>query len=252
MSDGPMSDDPVGDDDGATFEIHHSHRDVTGGWLRPAVFGASDGLVSNFALIAGVAGGAATSGGDANAVVLAGLAGLMAGAGSMAAGEYVSVASQSELAQAEIELERTELEERPEAEQRELAATYVRRGLSPELAAEVAREISRNLDNALEVHVREELGIDPYDLPSATTAAGSSFVSFAIGATVPVLPYVLGAKTLLPSLLLSVVALFAVGVLVSRVTVRSWFFSGTRQLLLGSGAAAITWLIGSWVGTGLG
>lgn len=234
------------------FEVHHAHRDVTGGWLRPAVFGASDGLVSNFALIAGVAAGSAAAGADSTAVVIAGLAGLVAGAASMAVGEYVSVASQSELAMAEIELERHELEVRPEAEERELAETYERRGLGPDLAAEVAREISRDPKNALEVHVREELGVDPFDLPSPITAAVSSFLAFAVGAVIPLVPYLLGATSLIPALILSVVALFAVGVLVSQLTVRSWFFSGARQLALGGIAAAVTWGVGSLVGAGVG
>jgi len=234
------------------FEIHHSHRDVTGGWLRPAVFGASDGLVSNFALIAGVAGGAAAAGAGVNAVVLAGLAGLAAGASSMAAGEYVSVASQSELAQAEIELERIELEHRPEAEQLELTETFVRRGLEPDLAAQVAEQLSRNPQAALEVHVREELGLDMHDLPSGVTAAGSSFASFTIGALIPLIPYLLGAQSLWPSLVVSLVSLFGVGVLVSRITVRTWWFSGLRQLVLGGSAAVVTYAVGAVVGTSLG
>ena len=234
------------------FEIHHAHRDVTGGWLRPAVFGASDGLVSNFALIAGVAGGAAATGADSTAVVIAGLAGLVAGAASMAAGEYVSVASQSELAEAEIELERRELVTRPEAEQKELAETFRRRGLSEELAGEVARELSRDPVTALEVHVREELGVDVHDLPSPMTAAVSSFLSFSLGALIPLLPYLFGAESLAPALVVSFVALFGVGVLVSQVTVRTWLFSGTRQLLLGAVAAGITYLVGSLVGAGIG
>ena len=234
-----------------SFEIHHSHRDVTGGWLRPAVFGASDGLVSNFALIAGVAGGAAAAGVDNTAVAIAGLAGLVAGACSMAAGEYVSVASQRELALAEIELERHELIHRPDAERAELAVTFQRRGLSPDLAQQVAAELSRDTDSALEVHVREELGVDVNALPSAMTAATSSFLSFSIGALIPLLPYLLGADTLLPALFVSMVALFAVGVLVSRVTVRSWIFSGMRQLTLGAVAAGVTYLVGSAVGTGV-
>jgi VIT1/CCC1 family predicted Fe2+/Mn2+ transporter len=234
-----------------SFEIHHSHRDVTGGWLRPAVFGASDGLVSNFALIAGVAGGAAAAGVDNTAVAIAGLAGLVAGACSMAAGEYVSVASQRELALAEIELERNELIHRPDAERAELAVTFQRRGLSPDLAQQVAAELSRDTDSALEVHVREELGVDVNALPSAMTAATSSFLSFSIGALIPLLPYLLGADTLLPALIVSMVALFAVGVLVSQVTVRSWIFSGMRQLTLGAVAAGVTYLVGSAVGTGV-
>ena len=234
-----------------SFEIHHSHRDVTGGWLRPAVFGASDGLVSNFALIAGVAGGTAAAGFDTTAVVIAGFAGLVAGACSMAAGEYVSVASQSELALAEIDLERHEIRERPEAEQAELAKTFERRGLSPDLAVQVADELSRDIDNALEVHVREELGLDVNALPSPWTAAISSFLSFSVGALIPLLPYLLGATSVMPALVVSMVALFIVGVLVSRVTVRSWLYSGLRQLVLGGVAAGVTFVIGSWVGTGV-
>jgi VIT1/CCC1 family predicted Fe2+/Mn2+ transporter len=234
-----------------SFEIHHTHRDVTGGWLRPAVFGASDGLVSNFALIAGVAGGAAAAGVDSTAVVIAGLAGLVAGACSMAAGEYVSVASQSEMALAEIELERHELEHRPDAERAELAATFVRRGLSQALARQVAEELSQDADTALELHVREELGLDVDELPSPMTAAVSSFLSFSVGAFVPLLPYLLGADTLWPALVISMIALFAVGVLVSRVTVRPWLFSGVRQLLLGAVAAGVTFVVGSLVGNGV-
>jgi VIT1/CCC1 family predicted Fe2+/Mn2+ transporter len=234
-----------------SFEIHHSHRDVTGGWLRPAVFGASDGLVSNFALIAGVAGAAAASGAGSTSVVIAGLAGLVAGACSMAAGEYVSVASQSELALAEIELERHELEHRPDAEQAELAATFVRRGLSPALADQVAAELSQDMESALELHVREELGLDVDDLPSPMTAAVSSFLSFSLGALVPLFPYLMGASSLWPALVVSMIALFVVGVLVSRVTVRSWLFSGLRQLGLGAAAAAITYVVGTLVGTGV-
>jgi VIT1/CCC1 family predicted Fe2+/Mn2+ transporter len=229
---------------GARVEIHHQHRDVTGGWLRPAVFGAMDGLVSNFALIAGVAGGRVHH----QAIVLTGLAGLAAGAFSMAAGEYISVASQAELAQAEIEVERRELQRSPEAEQRELAQLYEARGLEPELAREVARQLSRDPEEALGVHAREELGVDPEDLPSPLLAAGSSFLSFGIGACLPVLPYLLGATYLWPAALLAAVGLFTAGALVSRVTARSWWFSGMRQLLLGGAAAAITFAVGSLIG----
>lgn len=234
------------------FEIHHTHRDVAGGWLRPAVFGASDGLVSNLALIAGVVGGTSAAGSDINAAILAGLAGLAAGACSMAAGEYVSVASQRELAQAEIELERQEIETRPHAEQRELAEMYRQRGVDPELADEVAEQLSRDSAAALEVHVREELGLNPHDLPSPLLASVSSFLSFAVGALIPLVPYFLGASSLKPSLAVSLIALFILGALVSQVTVRKWWYSGARQLLLGGGAAALTWIIGSLVGQGLG
>jgi len=229
-------------------EIHHSHRDVTGGWLRPAVFGAMDGLVSNVALISGVAGG----GGDPNIVALAGLAGLVAGAFSMAAGEYTSVASQSELALAEIQVERAELHRRPEAEQAELAQLYVARGVDKELAEQVAEQLSRDPERALEIHTREELGINPHDLPSPWVAAFSSFLAFAVGAFVPVLPYLLGASSVWPSLALSMAGLFLCGAVVSRVTARSWWYSGLRQFVLGAAAAGITYVFGSLVDAGLG
>jgi len=227
---------------------YHAHREVSGGWLRPAVFGAMDGLVSNFALISGVAGGQA----EPNTVVLAGLAGLAAGAFSMAVGEYTSVASQSELAQAEIAVERRELELRPHAELRELAELYVSRGVEPELAYQVAEQLSRDPDQALKIHSQEELGVDPHDLPSPRVAAVSSFVAFALGAFLPVLPYLLGAHSLWPALVLALLGLFGSGALVSRVTARSWLYSGMRQMLLGAAAAGLTYLIGSAVGAGLG
>jgi vacuolar iron transporter family protein len=234
-------------------EVHHAHRDVTGGWLRPAVFGASDGLVSNVALIAGVAGGtSAADVGGPTAVALAGLAGLAAGAFSMAVGEYVSVASQTELAQAEIEIERHELAHRPEAELAELTQAYVNRGLDPTLAAQVAEALSTDEDRALEVHVREELGLDPDDLPSPWLAAVSSFLAFSVGALVPVLPYLLGAQILWPTLAVSFVSLFLVGVLVAQITVRPWWYSGLRQMMLGGAAALLTFAFGSLVGSGLG
>src|SRR3954452_9222456 len=230
--------------------IQHDHPDVTGGWLRPAVFGAMDGLVSNLALIAGVAGGTRD---HTSAVVLAGLAGLAAGAFSMAAGEYTSVASQSEAAQREIDKERREIIANPAAEISELADMYVAKGLSPRLAAEVARQIHADVNNAVAVHAREELGVDPDDLPSPRLAAVSSFGSFAVGALVPVLPYLLGAGTLLPGLLVTLLALFACGAVVTQVTSRSWWYGGLRQTVLGAAAAGLTYVVGSLVGgTGIG
>lgn len=228
-------------------EHHHDHRDVTGGWLRPAVFGMTDGLVSNTALIAGVAGG----GVHPRALVLTGLAGLAAGAFSMATGEYTSVASQSELARAEIEIEKAEIARVPQAEEAELAGIYRSRGVDEATAREVARQLSVDPDQVWRVHAREELGIDPDDLPSPWVAAGSSFVAFALGAAVPVLPYLLGATTLLLSVVLAAVALFAAGALVSRFTDRSALYSGSRQLLLGAVAAGLTHLIGQAVGAGV-
>jgi VIT1/CCC1 family predicted Fe2+/Mn2+ transporter len=230
---------------GPQAEIHHEHRDVTGGWLRPAVFGAMDGLVSNFALIAGIAGGQANK----QVVVLAGLAGLAAGAFSMAAGEFISVASQSEMTEAEIAVERYELQHNAKAEQYELAKLYETRGLDPQLAAEVARQLSKDPKEALEIHAREELGVDPDNLPSPVVAAASSFLCFAVGAFIPVLPYLLGATNLWPAGILAGIGLFAAGALVSRVTARSWWFSGLRQLLLGGAAAAVTFGVGAAIGT---
>jgi VIT1/CCC1 family predicted Fe2+/Mn2+ transporter len=232
-------------------KINHEHPDVTGGWLRPAVFGASDGLVSNVALIAGVAGG--TRGADSStAVVLAGLAGLAAGAFSMAVGEYTSVASQSEAAAHEVEKERNEIIANPEAETRELAQMYVGKGIDESLAYEVAEQIHRDVDKAVEVHAREELGVDPDDLASPMLAAVSSFIAFAIGAMVPLLPYLLGADSLWPGLAITLVALFGAGAVVTQVTTRPWYYGGVRQMFLGAAAAAVTYGIGSLVGANLG
>jgi VIT1/CCC1 family predicted Fe2+/Mn2+ transporter len=228
-------------------ELHHSHRDVTGGWLRPATFGVMDGLVSNFALVAGVLGGGAAG----KVVIMTGLAGLVAGACSMASGEFTSVSSQAELMQAEIEVERQELKAHPEEEMEELALMYEAKGLRPALAAEVARELSSNPDIALDVHVREELGVDPNDLPSPWIAAGSSFAAFALGALVPLLPFLFGATSVLPALLLSVLGLLVTGGVVARITARPFWYGGGRQLLLGGLSAAVTFAIGLLVGTGL-
>ncbi|MFJ5935150.1 VIT1/CCC1 transporter family protein [Streptomyces sp. NPDC003444] len=226
---------------------NHTHRDVNGGWLRPAVFGAMDGLVSNLALMTGVAGGAVSSG----TVAVTGLAGLAAGAFSMAAGEYTSVASQRELVQAELDVERRQLRKHPVDEMEELAALYVSRGVEPALAREVAMQLSKDPDRALEIHAREELGIDPDDLPSPAVAAVSSFGSFALGALLPVLPYLLGATALWPAVLLALLGLFACGALVARVTARGWLFSGMRQLALGGAAAAVTYGLGMVFGAAL-
>ncbi|WP_329458351.1 VIT1/CCC1 transporter family protein [Streptomyces sp. NBC_01497] len=226
---------------------NHTHRDVTGGWLRPAVFGAMDGLVSNLALMTGVAGGDVST----HAVVITGLAGLAAGAFSMAAGEYTSVASQRELVEAELAVERAELRRNPADELDELAALYVSRGVQSDLARQVAEQLSADPERALEIHAREELGIDPDDLPSPTVAAVSSFGSFALGALLPVLPFLLGATGLWPSVLLALVGLFACGALVARVTARSWWFSGLRQLALGGAAAALTYALGTVLGASL-
>lgn len=224
------------------------HRDVNGGWLRPTVFGAMDGLVSNFALMTGVVGGNVTT----HTVILTGLAGLAAGACSMAAGEYTSVASQRELVEAEIEAERIELRRNPHGELAELAQLYISRGVEPELAHQVARQLSADPEQTLAIHAREELGIDPHDLPSPLVAAASSFASFALGALLPLLPYLLGATALWPALILAVIGLFVCGAAVARVTARTWWFSGLRQLLLGGAAAGVTYLLGYLIGGHVG
>ena len=229
---------------GFTNEHHQPHRDVTGGWLRPAVFGVTDGLVSNTALLAGVAGGGAST----HLLIITGLAGLAAGAFSMATGEYVSVSSQTEVIRAEIELEKAEIALHPKAEEAELAGVFRQRGVDAVTAREVARQLSLDPEQAWRVHAREEFGIDPDDLPSAWVATGSSFLAFALGALLPLLPYLLGAGSLLWPVVLGGLGLVAAGVLVSTFTNRSAVYTGGRQLLLGAGAASLTYIVGSLVG----
>jgi vacuolar iron transporter family protein len=236
-----MSDPTIDVPDLPDAEIHHQHRDVSGGWLRPSVFGMMDGLVSNFALVAGVAGASASS----NTVSLAGLAGLVGGAFSMATGEYVSVQSQNESTRAELEVEAHELRHNAEAELHELTESYIARGVDPETAAKVARQLSTDPDQALLVHAQQELGVDPTALPSPYTAAGSSFVFFSVGAVLPVLPYFFGAQSLWVSSIIAVIALFAAGAVSASVTARAWWFAGLRQLALGVAAAAVTYGIGA-------
>ena len=222
----------------------HHHRDVSGGWLRPAVFGAMDGLVTNVSLIAGVGGGGAT----AHTIVLTGLAGLAAGAGSMAAGEYVSVSSQNELIYAEVDKERLELKNNAAFEQAELATMLRARGVSAATARQAAAEISANPEKALAVHALEELGVDPSELPSPTVAAGASLASFAVGAIIPLAPYLFGLDLLAVSLGLAAVAAILGGGMVARMTGRPFWRGALRQLVLGAFAVAITYLIGKAVG----
>jgi VIT1/CCC1 family predicted Fe2+/Mn2+ transporter len=221
----------------------HHHRDVSGGWLRPAVFGAMDGLVTNVSLIAGVGGG----GGSSHVIVLTGLAGLAAGACSMAAGEYVSVSSQNELIQAEVDKERRELEHNAAAEQAELAGMLRARGVSAATARQAAAEISAHPEQALAVHALEELGVDPGELPSPLVAAGASLASFAIGALIPLIPYLAGVDVLGVALGLAAVAAVAGGGMVARLTARPFWRGALRQLVLGACAAGITYLIGTLV-----
>lgn len=226
-------------------EAHdHQHRDVSGGWLRPAVFGAMDGLVTNVSLIAGVGGGGVA----AKTIVLTGLAGLAAGAFSMATGEFVSVSSQNELVAAEVSKERYELEHNPEAERRELVAAFRRQGLDADLADQVASQLSRRPEQALSLHVREELGVDHHDLPSPHVAAAASLVTFAVGALIPLLPYLLGFDSLAAAFVLAGVFAFSGGGFVAKITDRPFLRGAVRQFLLAGAAAALTYGIGHAVG----
>ena len=224
----------------------HRHRDVSGGWLRPTVFGAVDGLVTNTSLIAGLGGG----GVSAHTVVLTGVAALVAGAFSMGTGEYVSVTNQNELVHAEVATERTMHARFPDAEQAELADTFAGYGADPETAARMAAAVSRDPDTALRVHTREELGVDPFELPSAGVAGVSSLIAFSTGALIPLLPYLAGLSVLAASLGISAVALLTGGMVVGRLTGRPLLSSGLRQLGLGAIAVAVTFVVGSLIGGG--
>ncbi len=232
-------------------EIGRGHRSVGGGNLRAAIFGVNDGLVSNASLILGVVGANV-----ANATVLTtGIAGMLAGAMAMAAGEFVSVSSQREMYEYQIALEADELKEYPEAEAEELALIYEARGLPLDEARRMAHTLISNPENALDALAREELGLNPQELGSPYGAAVFSFVSFAIGALVPLLPFFVGAK--LPSAAwigasLAASGLFGTGAAMSLFTGRRALRSGLRMLLIGGGAGALTFAIGQLIGGRLG
>jgi VIT1/CCC1 family predicted Fe2+/Mn2+ transporter len=223
------------------------HRAGRSGTLRAVIFGVSDGLVSNLALVMGVAG---ASGGEGSFVLLAGIAGLLAGSFSMAAGEYISMQSQRELFERQIALERAELEAMPAEEQAELALVYRAKGFTEEEANTIAARMFKDPQHAHDTLIREELGLDPDELGSAWGAAAGSFVAFGVGAAIPVVPYVLASGSLAfgVSIALSIAALFAVGAGVSLLTGRSLLFSGGRQVLIGAAAAAVTYLVGNLIG----
>lgn len=226
------------------------HRRVTrGGSLRAAVFGVNDGLVSNASLVMGVAG----AGQSPQVVLLTGIAGMAAGALSMAAGEYVSVRSQRELFEHQIGLERDELREYPEAEAEELALIYAARGVPIDRARRLASDLLRNPEQALDVLSREELGLNPDDLGSPIGAALTSFVAFTLGAFVPVLPFLIGAggPAVLASALLTGAGLFGVGATLTLFTGRRALASGLRMLLIGGAAGLATWLLGRALGVAL-
>ncbi len=224
----------------------HYHRDIQGGGARAAVFGVSDGLVSNVSLILGLS-GAHPAG---SVIRLAGLAGLLGGAFSMAAGEYISMRAQKELFEREIEVERREIERHPTAELRELVHLYEQRGIPSDLAEQLAKEVMSNPVIALETHAREELGVNPDSLGQPIQAAASSFVTFSIGAVVPLVPFLVGGGTgaVLAAILAAGIAALVVGGLLSFFTGRSWWWSSIRQLLICVVAGAVTYALGSAIG----
>ncbi|GAA3384336.1 VIT1/CCC1 transporter family protein [Cryptosporangium minutisporangium] len=229
-------------EDDALLTPHHG--DVAGGWLRAAVFGAMDGLVTNISLIAGVGGG----GVDRGAIVLTGVAGLVAGAVSMALGEYTSVRTQNEQLDAEVAKERRELRLHGAAERRELVLLLQRAGLSRDLAQRITAEAAGKPDLELRLHALTELGVVPEEKPSPWTAAASSFVCFAVGALVPLVSFLLGSDELWLALAIGGVGLFVAGALATRATAGRWWAGGLRQLVLGAAAAGVTYLIGRLIG----
>ncbi|TFV58387.1 hypothetical protein E4P42_11790 [Mycobacterium sp. PS03-16] len=229
---------------GLPHTVGHQHADVTGGWLRAATFGAMDGLVSNTALIAGVAAGA-----NAQAVVLSGVAGLLAGAFSMALGEYTSVTTANEQIDSEVKQERRSFRKHPAAERAELVDMLVEMGMSNDTATTAAEEIHRDENRAVNFHLVQELGVHPEEKPSPWVAAGSSFVMFAIGAIVPLIPYLLGFDSLWAGLLCGGVGLLIAGGTAARFTRKPVAWAAGRQLLFGAVAIAATYVVGLLIGT---
>ena len=231
-------------------EIEGRHRAIGGNALRAAVLGANDGLVSNFSLVMGVAGAQLAN----QTILITGMAGLLAGASSMALGEWLSVQSSRELYQRQIEIEARELEDDPEGEAEELSLIYQAKGIPEKQARELASQIMLDKDSALETLVREELGVDPKELGgSAWEAAIASFILFAIGAIIPVVPYIFlsGMSAVLASVIASVIGLFLIGAGITLLTGRSVLFSGGRQVLFGMAAAALTFGIGRLIGVSI-
>jgi VIT1/CCC1 family predicted Fe2+/Mn2+ transporter len=232
----------------AEAEAHdHSHADISGGWLRAAVFGAMDGLVTNTALVAGV-GGAGVS---AHTIVLSGVASLVAGAISMSLGEYTSVQTQNEQLDLEIAKERHELEHNAEGELAELVDMLKVRGVDDDLAGRVAVQLSADPEVALRLHVVAELGLSPDERPSPWVAAVSSFLTFGTGALVPLLPYLFGLSLLWVALVAGGAGLLIAGAMSSRFTPRPWWYAGGRQLVFGAVAAGVTYGIGAAIGVGV-
>ncbi|MET0756814.1 MAG: VIT1/CCC1 transporter family protein [Mycobacterium sp.] len=223
---------------------YHRHSDVSGGWLRAATFGAMDGLVSNTALIAGVAASA-----SAQTVVLSGVAGLLAGAFSMALGEYTSVTTANEQIDSEVRVERHSFRKHPQAEKAELVAMLEEMGMTTDTATRATEEIHRDESRALNFHLVQELGVDPREKPSAWVAAGSSFVLFAIGAIIPLIPYLLGFESLWAGLICGGVGLLVAGGVAARFTSKPLWWAALRQLAFGAIAITATYVVGTLVGT---
>ena len=226
----------------------HQHRDVRGGGARAAVFGISDGLVTNVSLVLGIAG--ANPGGSI--VRLVGVAGLVAGSFSMAAGEYLSMTAQRELMERELEVERRSLSRSPKGEAAELRGMYVQRGIDPNVATDMVNEVMQDPELALETHAREELGITTQSLGSPWQAAAASFVAFAIGAFIPLAPWLFtsGTPAIVLSVVLGAVAALAVGAVLARFTERRAIVSALRQLGVTAVAAGVTYGVGRAIGTG--
>jgi VIT1/CCC1 family predicted Fe2+/Mn2+ transporter len=232
---------------GLPHQMDHRHADVTGGWLRAATFGAMDGLVSNTALIAGVAASA-----SANTVVLSGVAGLLAGAFSMALGEYTSVTTANEQLESEVRVERRAFARYPQEERAELVMMLVNMGMTEDTATKATEEIHRDESRALNFHLVQELGVDPSEKPSPWVAAGSSFLMFAIGAIVPLIPYLLGYESLWLGLAFGGIGLLIAGGVAARFTRKSLWLGGFRQLAFGAIAIGATYVVGTLIDTNVG
>jgi len=236
---------------GALAQLEGRHRSAGGNALRAAVLGANDGLVSNFSLVMGVAGAAVAAG----TILLTGIAGLLAGAISMALGEWISVQSSRELYEKQLRTEKAEIEQSPQEEAEELALIYEARGLDEDSAHKLANQIMENKDTALQTLARDELGINPEDLGgSAWEAAITSFLLFALGAIIPVTPFIFlsGTNAIIVSALCSAAGLFLIGSAITLFTGRSVLSSGVRQMLFGLAAATVTYLIGRLIGVSIG
>jgi vacuolar iron transporter family protein len=231
---------------GLSHDVGHTHSDVSGGWLRAATFGAMDGLVSNSALIAGVAASA-----GARAVVVSGIAGLLAGAFSMALGEYTSVTTANEQLDSEVYVERRALRTRPEAERAELVDMLTSMGMTEKTAQAAADEIHRDEKGAISFHLTQEVGVDPTEKPSARVVALWSFVMFTIGAVIPLIPYLLGYESLAAGLACASIGLVIAGGLATRLTRKPIWWGASRQLMFGAIAIAATYLVGRLVAAAL-